>query len=111
MTVSVDAADRDRINQLSRQLDLPQRRVVSLLLEAYYGAHDPPDKTVTIIQQSRDQIIKRIDAVIAILRDQEKTLFKPTLVNGQNIYSFSKASFNEILSVLTQLLSALYEQR
>ena len=42
MTVSVSEADRDAINRLSAELDLPQRRVVSLLLKSYFSAHDPP---------------------------------------------------------------------
>ena len=109
-TVTVNEADRDTINRLSEELDLPQRRVVSLLLQAYHSAHDPPDKTVTAIQQTRDQILKRIDSLIAIIRDQEKNLFKPTLISCQNNYSFQKVGINEILSTLSQLIQLYYEQ-
>lgn len=109
MTVSVNAEDRDAINRLSEKLELPQRRVVSLLLRAYNSAHDPPDKTVTTILQSRDQILKRIDALIAIVRDQEKNLFRPTLVSCQSNYSLQKAGVNEILSTLSQLI-LLYDE-
>ena len=111
MTVSVNETDRDTINRLSDELDLSQRRVVSLLIQTYYRAHDPPDKTVTTIQQSRDQILKRIDSLIAIIRDQEKNLFKPTLVSCQNNYSFLKVGVNEILSTLSQLIQLYYEKR
>ena len=109
-TVSVNAEDRDTINRLANELDLPQRRIVSLLIQAYHSVHDPPDKTVTAIQQSRDQILKRIDSLVAILRDQEKNLFKPTLISCQNNYSFQKAGINEILSTLSQLIQLYYEQ-
>ena len=109
-TISVNAADRDTINRLSRELDLPQRRVVSLLIQTYFSAHDPPDKTVTALQQTRDQILKRIDSLIAILRDQEKNLFRPTLISCQNNYSFQKAGVNEILSTLSQLINLYYEE-
>lgn len=107
-TVTVSETDRDTINRLSEELDLPQRRVVSLLLENYSSAHDPPDKTIITIQQSRDQILKRIDSLIAIIRDQEKNLFKPTLINSQNTYSFQKAGVNEILSTLSHLIHLYY---
>ena len=110
MTVSVNEEDRDAINRLSRELDLPQRRVVSLLLETYLSAHDPPDKTLTAVQQSRDQILKRIDSLIAIIRDQEKNLFRPTLISSQNTYSFQKAGVSEILSTLSHLINLYYEQ-
>lgn len=110
MTVSVSEEDRDAINRLSRELDLPQRRVVSLLINNYSSAHDPPDKTVTAVQQSRDQILKRIDSLIAIIRDQEKNLFRPTLTSCQNTYSLQKAGVNEILSTLSQLIQLYYEQ-
>ena len=109
-TVSVDAEDRDTINRLAKELDLPQRRVVSLLIENYVSAHDPPDQTTNTIQQSRDQILKRIDSLIAIIRDQEKNLFRPTLINSQNTYSFQKAGINEILSSLSQLIQLYYGQ-
>lgn len=107
-TVTVNEADRDTINRLSEELDLPQRWVVSLLIENYVRAHDPPDQTTKTIQQSRDQILKRIDSLIAIIRDQEKNLFKPTLINSQNTYSFQKAGVNEILSTLSQLIQLYY---
>ena len=107
-TVTVNEADRDTINRLSEELDLPQRRVVSLLIENYVSAHDPPNQTTKTIQQSRDQILKRIDSLIAIIRDQEKNLFKPTLINSQNTYSFQKAGVNEILSTLSQLIQLYY---
>lgn len=110
-TVTVSEADRDTINRLSEELDLPQRRVVSLLLENYVSAHDPPpDQTTKTIQQSRDQILKRIDSLIAIIRDQEKNLFRPTFINSQNTYSFQKAGVNEILSSLSQLIQLYYGQ-
>ena len=109
-TVTVNEADRDTINRLSEELDLPQRRVVSLLIENYVSAHDPPDQATKTIQQSRDQILKRIDSLIAIIRDQEKNLFKPTLINCQNSYSFQKAGVNEILSTLSQLIQLYYER-
>ena len=76
-TVTVSEADRDTINRLSEELDLPLRRVVSLLIENYVSAHDPPDQTTKTIQQSRDQILKRIDSLIAIIRDQEKKSSQP----------------------------------
>ena len=110
MTVSVSETDRDTINRLSKELDLPQRRVVSLLIQTYYSAHDPPDKTISTIQQTRDQILKRIDSLIAILRDQEKNLFRPTLISCQNNYSFQRAGVNEILSTLSQLINLYYEE-
>lgn len=109
-TVSVNAEDRDIINRLAEELDLPQRRVVSLLIQSYYSAHDPPDRTVTAIQQSRDQILKRIESLIAILRDQEKNLFRPTLVSCQNTYSFQRVGISEILSTLSQLIQ-LYDEK
>ena len=104
MTVSVDEKDRDTINRLSKELDITQRRVVSLLVSNYSSTHDPPDKMVTTVQQSRDQILKRIDSLIAIIRDQEKNLFRPTLVSCQNGYSFQKVGINEILSTLAHLI-------
>ena len=110
MTVTVSETDRDAINRLSRELDLPQRRVVSLLIETYFSAHDPPDKTLTTIQKSKEQILKRIDSLIAIIRDQEKNLFKPTLVSSQNTYSFQKAGVNEILTTLSHLINMYYER-
>ena len=106
MTVTVNATDRDTINQLSRELDIPQRRVVALLIETYTyrNAHDPPDQTVKAIQQSRDLILKRIDSLIAILRDQEKNLLRPTLISSQHNYSLQKTGINEILTTLYQLI-------
>lgn len=110
ITLSVSEADRDTINRLSKELDLPHRRIVSLLIEAYFNAQKPPDKTLTAVQQSRDQILKRIDSLIAIIRDQEKNLFKPTLISSQNTYSFQKAGVGEILSTLSHLINLYYEQ-
>ena len=114
-TVGVSEEDKRAINELAQKLDLPQRRVVSLLLETYRkgqqrsSAHDPSDEILlSSIQRTRDNILKRIDDLIAIIRNQEKNLLKPTLISSQNIYSFQKAGINEILTSLTQLIRLYY---
>lgn len=104
ITVTVNSSDRDVINRIAQELDIPQRRVVSLLVQNYQGAHDPPDRTTNTIKQSSERILKRIDSLIAIIRDQEKNIFKPTLISCQNSYSIQKAGINEILTTLSQLI-------
>ncbi len=116
-TVGVSEDDKRAINELAQKLDLPQRRVVSLLLETYHKAqvaataHNPPNELVSNIRLTREQILKRIDALIAILRDQEKNLLKPTLITSQNNYSFQKAGVNEILTTITQLIHLYHERQ
>lgn len=118
MTISVEPGDRDIINRLSQEYDIPQRKVVSLLLETYRDSHSqakgksPPEEQVKkAIEESRELILKRIDTVLSFIREQEKFLLKPILVNDQNTYSFLKSGINEILTNLLTLINALYERR
>ena len=117
ITISVEPADRETINRISREYDIPQRKVVSLLLEKYQnslnqssGKSPQEIQVLKAVEESRDQILKRMDTVLSFIREQEKVLLKPILVNDQNTYSFLKSGINEILTNLLTLINVLYER-
>lgn len=112
-TVTVEPGDREAINRLAQELDIPQRKVVSLLLDVYNKSqpHSPPDQVIEAITDSRDQIIKRIDTVISFIKEQEKVLLKPMLSNDQVIYSLLKSGTNELLTNQITIINEIYDQR
>lgn len=103
-TVSVTSSDRDVINRLAEELHLPQRDVVTRLIEAYQGANlnsssDPPNDALNAITEALDKVIKRDDRVIAFIKEQERVLLNPILQTVQ----LTDIQLKKLIEILSNL--------
>ena len=113
-TVSVDAIARDRINEEAERLGVSQRQMVLRLIESYELEMNRKTKKNEMgvdkemlqnIYDSLEKIQGRDDKVIALIKEQGRTLLNPTLLTVQAV----EANLNHLEDLLSNLISCLQE--
>ncbi len=107
-TLNVEVRDRDYVNQVAKELDMSQRKVVSVILEKYRtlqagGSVNSVEEFIKIIKEEIESASKRnekaIDRIIGFIREQDKLFHNP---QQQDI-----KAVKQLLQLQTELLSNL----
>ncbi len=103
-TISVDTKARDWVNAEAERLGIPQRQVITLLIEECdisrkKAKGESPEAKIDSLHDSLREVLRRDERIIAFIREQERSILSPILNTSISI----DARVNELINLLKDI--------